>query len=73
MSDLGLLRCPSFTVDENRTLLISYLYDETNIYPTQIKDEVQNGDPVVVTGQFFYEPQNMSEKYRMYAEKVEKI
>ncbi|KON26986.1 hypothetical protein AC480_04960 [miscellaneous Crenarchaeota group archaeon SMTZ1-55] len=72
MSDLGLLRCPCFTLDGNRALLIWYLYDETNIYPTQIQDKVQNGDPIVVTGRFFYEPQNV-ETYRMYAEKVEKI
>ena len=38
--------------------------EDTNIYPTQIKDKIQNGDQVLVTGKFL---NNM-----VYAETVEK-
>jgi len=60
---LGLLKCPCFMLDEK--LLICYRYDDTNIYPTQIKDKIQNGDLVVVTGRFLADT--------IYAEKVEKV
>lgn len=63
VSDLGLLRGPYFRLDEKVT--VCYLYDDTNIYPTQIKDKIQNGDRVVVTGKFLGDI--------VYAEKVEKV
>ena len=63
VSDLGLLRGPYFKLDKK--LLICYHYDETNIYPTQIKDKIQNGDHVVVTGRFLSDI--------VYAEKIEKV
>jgi hypothetical protein len=63
VSDLGLLKGPYFKLDEK--LLICYLYGETNIYPTQIKDKIQNGDRVIVTGRFLGD--------MLYAEKVEKV
>jgi len=63
VGDLGLLRGPYFRLDGK--LLVCYLWDETNIYPTQIKDKIQNGDSVVVTGKFHGDT--------IYAEKVEKV
>lgn len=63
VSDLGLLRGPYFRLDGKVT--VCYLYDDTNIYPTQIKDKIQNGDCVVVTGKFLGDI--------VYAEKVEKV
>ena len=63
VSKLGLLRCPCFMLDGK--LLVCYRYDETNIYPTQIQDKIQNGDRVVVTGKFL--------GGTIYAEKVEKV
>lgn len=71
MSDLGFFRCPCFTLD-GKPLMIWYLHDEVNLYPTQIKDKVQNGDHVIVTGKFFYYP-DATPPYTMYAEKVEKV
>lgn len=63
VSSLGLLRGPYFKLDEK--VVVCYLYDETNIYPTQIKDKIQNGNRVVVTGKFVGDI--------IYAEKVEKV
>ena len=63
VSDLGLLRGPYFTLDEKLT--ICYHWDETNIYPTQIKDKTQNGDHVVVTGRFLGDI--------VYVENIEKV
>jgi hypothetical protein len=67
VSDLGLLRGPYFRLDGKLT--ICYYWDETNIYPTQIKDKIQNGDHVVVTGRFLGE----LHPYIVYAEEVEKV
>lgn len=62
--NLGLLRGPYFMLDVE-SVIVCYHHDETNIYPTQIKDKIQNGDRVVVTGKFLGDI--------IYAEKVEKV
>jgi hypothetical protein len=63
VSDLGLLRGPYFRLDGKLT--ICYRWNDINIYPTQIKDKIQNGDHVVVTGRFLGDI--------VYAEKIEKV
>jgi len=54
VTELGKLKCPCFTLD-NKPINIWYLYDNTNLYPTEIKDKINNGDYVTVTGKFIYD------------------
>lgn len=65
VSALGELFGPYFILDGELTICYwDMTSEDTNIYPTQIKDKIQNGDHVLVTGKFL---NNI-----VYAEKVEK-
>jgi hypothetical protein len=70
-SDLGLLKGPFFQLDGK--LLVCYRYDDINLYPTQIKDKIDNGDYVALTGRFFYEELIEGHCSTLYAEKIEKV
>jgi len=71
VSDLGLLEGPFFQLDGK--LLVCYRYDDIDLYPTQIKDKIDNGDYVAVTGRFFYEELIEGQCSMLYAEKIEKV
>ena len=71
ITDLGHLRCPCFTLD-SKPIVVWYLYNGTNIHPSQIEGRVQNGDLIVVTGRFRYSTSPGNE-YTIYAETIEKV
>jgi len=70
ITDLGHLRCPCFTLD-GKPIVVWYLYNDTNIYPSQIEGRLQNGDFVVVTARFQYEP-SLGDECVVYAQTIEK-
>lgn len=69
--DLGLLKGPFFKLDGK--LLVCYAYDEVDLYPTNIKDRISNGDYVSVIGRFFFEEEVEGHHSTLYAEKIEKV
>jgi len=68
--DLRLLKGPVFKLDGR--LLVCYAYDEIDLYPTNIKDRISNGDYVSVIGRFFFEEGVEGSRSTLYAEKIEK-
>jgi len=70
VGDLSLLGEPYLQLDGK--LLVCYRYEDADLYPTQIKDEIHNGDYASVIGRFFYEEPIEGYCSILYAEKIEK-
>jgi hypothetical protein len=69
VTELGKLRCTCFTLD-NKSVIVQYIHDDINLYPTEIKDKINNGDYVVATGKFIYD--NSTGGGDIQLEKIEK-